>query len=94
MTPEEEKRRAMRAQAILNDDMVVEAFAMLDKAIYAGWKGVSERDTEAQKNMLLMAKTLDKFKRYFASILETGELAEIQEKRTLFESARHVVRGY
>ncbi len=65
--------RADRAKIILDDPLVKEAFARLEKDICEAWMRTGIRDKEGQHELLLMAQTARKFRAIFEEIVMTGE---------------------
>jgi hypothetical protein len=74
MTPEQQILRAEKAQQLLNDPMIAEAFERLEKDVAEAWARSSIRDTEGQHELLLIMQTARKFKAIFSEYVATGEL--------------------
>ncbi len=66
------ERRFHRAQEILRDEMIVEAFEKLEQNIYERWKNsraTSDRETAYYEYMAARA-----FKQHFESVLNKGKI--------------------
>lgn len=75
---EKDKQRAERAKQILEDPMVIEAFANLKKIyLYAGNQAGLDSDKRRKAADLLFA--VDALENHFATMVETGRLLRIQE---------------
>jgi len=75
MTTEEEVRRGLRAQALLADPLVADAFAALDSHCIEEWRRAGPRDVETRERLWLMLKLTERLKQHFASLVEDGRLA-------------------
>ena len=68
--------RGVRAKRILEDDMVVEAFAAIEKTIEDGWKDSRAHDEKGRENAYLLHRILNQFKGEFERIVRDGEVAK------------------
>jgi len=76
------------AERLLNDPLNVQFFEQTKEAIYSALEGVNEQDVKALQSLASMAKWRSKFYRFYKSFLETGRIAEVQEKRGVIDSAQ------
>jgi hypothetical protein len=67
--------RGERAQAILDDPLVVEAFAALERACIEEWRRAPARDVEGRERIWVMLKLCERLREHFASLVESGKLA-------------------
>lgn len=79
MTPEEEAIRADRAKELLENPLVIEAFAFIEAEITEKLMNSPARDTEGREKLYLMNQLLKRVKKHFESTVNTGYLA----KRTI-----------
>lgn len=79
MDAEEQQRRGLRAQAILRDELFVEAWAALEQRYIEEWK--SCKDAERRERLHTAVAILDRVRGHIEEIAGTGKLAErrIQE---------------
>ena len=68
--------RARRAQSLLNDPLVKEAFETLEKDLLDSWRNSGTSDTETRESLWLAMRLLDRIHIHLQSILETGQMAE------------------
>ena len=78
--------RAARARAILEDDLVVEAFARLERRLHGNWAGSAAGDHDQREQAYRALRALQDFKAEFARLLSDGQvaerdLAELQQRR-------------
>lgn len=65
-------RRVHRAQEILRDQMIVEAFEKIEASIYDRWK--NSRITADREQAWLEYNAMKAFKRQFESVIERGKV--------------------
>ena len=89
MTYEEEQRRGARAEQILNDPMLKEAFAAVEARIVADLKDLNITHEKRERLQLMLALG-DKYQKYLRDLITTGNMAgmEVERKRTLSERFR------
>jgi hypothetical protein len=75
--------RARRAQSLLNDPLVKEAFETLEKDLLSSWRNSGTRDTETRESLWLAMRLLDRIHTHLQSILETGQMAEKMQQYQL-----------
>lgn len=87
---ENEIRRGEHAAQLLNDELLQEAFATIEKEYTAQWLSSPERDVEGRERLRLMVKTLHRLQLELQSTLETGHIA----KATLAERVGKTLKSY
>lgn len=70
--------RAARAEALLRNELFVEAFEYLDEQFIEAWKTSSVDDSEAREKLFHLMQALGAVKGYFQSVVEDGKLAKAQ----------------
>ena len=70
-----EMARGERAQAILEDPLVREAFAALEAECLAEWRHAPARDVEGRERLWLTLKLVERLQRHFESLVADGKLA-------------------
>ena len=75
--------RARRAQSLLNDPLIVEAFETLEKDLLDTWKQSGTGDKETRGSLWLAMRLLDRLRIHLQSILETGQMAEKMQQYQL-----------
>lgn len=63
------------AKALLEDPMLVEAFATVDAAIIEAWRKTPHRDTEARENFFKAADLLPKVRAALGEAVTNGEVS-------------------
>ena len=74
----EDSLRAQRAQQLMDDELMVEAFASLETEYIAFWKKTPVRDTDARERLWQQIRNLDLLKGHFEKIISNGKLAQKQ----------------
>ena len=75
--------RARRAQSLLNDPLIKEAFETLEKDLLDSWRNSGTSDTETRESLWLAMRLLDRIHTHLQSILETGQMAEKMQQYQL-----------
>ena len=78
MTPEERERRA---QSLINDPLLNEAFDVLKEDLMNRWNHSGSTDLEARESIWLAMRLLDRIHGQINSIVETGHIAKMMEKQ-------------
>ena len=81
MTPEERERRA---QSLLEDPLLKEAFDILKEDLMGRWSQSGSTDLEAREAIWLAMRLLDKIHAHITSIVETGHMNKILDKQHPF----------
>lgn len=68
--------RGARAKALLQNDLLQEAFEKLESAIDEGWKNSEADDERVRYNAYIMHRLLKNFKNHFTQIVTKGKHAE------------------
>jgi succinate dehydrogenase/fumarate reductase flavoprotein subunit len=81
--------RRARAEALLQDDLLQEAFARLEERYIEEWRVSQFRDTDARERLWQAVNILRKVKDHLAKIVRDGKLAQreidqLAEKRKRF----------
>jgi len=74
----DKQARAERAEALLRNELLNEAFDYLDEQFTAAWKSSDVKDTENRERVYYLSQSLNALKGYFQSAIEDGKLAEAQ----------------
>jgi hypothetical protein len=67
--------RGERARAILDDPLVAEAFAAIERQCLEEWRAAPARDVEGRERLWLMLKLAERLRGHFESLVESGRLA-------------------
>ena len=78
MTPEERERRA---QSLINDPLLNEAFDVLKEDLMNRWNHSGSTDLEARESIWLAMRLLDRIHGHINSIIESGHMAKMMEKQ-------------
>ena len=78
MTPEERERRA---QSLINDPLLNEAFDTLKEDLMNRWNHSGSTDLEARESIWLAMRLLDRIHGHINSIIESGHMAKLMEKQ-------------
>ena len=78
MTPEERERRA---QALITDPLLNEAFDTLKEDLMNRWNHSGSTDLEARESIWLAMRLLDRIHGHINSIIESGHMAKMMEKQ-------------
>jgi len=78
MTPEERERRA---QSLITDPLLKEAFDVLKEDLMNRWNHSGSTDLQARESIWLAMRLLDRIHGHINSIVETGHMAKIMDKQ-------------
>ena len=78
--------RGARAERLLADELLQEAFAALEADYLKAWKVTAARDTDARERLWQATQVLGKVRDHLVAIANNGKLAQrelddLQEKR-------------
>ena len=76
--------RLQRAQALINDELLTEAFDTLRTELMDRWENSASNEVEARESIWLGLQLLARVRRHLESILMTQELAKTREKGSPF----------
>jgi len=74
----ERQDRAAKAEALLRNELFVEAFEYLDEQFINAWRNSGIDDAEAREKLFHLMQALGAVKGYFSSVVEDGKLAKAQ----------------
>jgi hypothetical protein len=69
--------RGRRAETLLNDPLMVEAFDTLEKKIEEAWRNSSSEDRQARDNAYLLIRLLTTLKSNLKAIMVSGNNAKV-----------------
>ncbi|HXH43586.1 MAG TPA: hypothetical protein VNK51_07045 [Bradyrhizobium sp.] len=78
--------RAVRAKALLDDEILNEAFAALEKSYIAAWRATTVDDAAGREKLFLAINILGKVRDHLAGVVANGSLARAELKE-LVETA-------
>lgn len=80
MRPEEILKRAEHARQLLEDPMLKEALDLIEKEVILEWGGCPARDKDGREELWKFYKTALKFRGILQGAIESGKVAQFQEK--------------
>lgn len=75
MTKEQIIARGNHAKRLLEDEVLVEAFATIEKDIFEEWKSTSVDEYDARSDLFLTFKCLERLKARLRAVLDDGTIA-------------------
>lgn len=76
MTDAEKLARASRAQSLIDDELLKEAFKQLEADYITGWKATNARDTEGREKLFLAVQVVGKVRDHLSRVLADGKLTK------------------
>ena len=76
--------RLQRAQALVNDELLTEAFETLRTELMNRWENSASNENEARESIWLGLQLLSRIRLHLHSIIETGEMRKLREKSPPF----------
>jgi hypothetical protein len=70
--------RAAKAEALLRNELFIEAFEYLDEQFVEAWRTSGIDDEEAREKIFHLMQALGAVKGYFQSVVEDGKMAKAQ----------------
>lgn len=70
--------RASRAQSLLNDELLKEAFDLLDAAYVKKWRETDARDDDARHKLWQAVNVLGKVRDHLSSVMTNGKVAQYE----------------
>lgn len=70
--------RAAKAEALLRNELFIEAFEYLDEQFVEAWRTSGIDDEEAREKIFHLMQALGAVKGYFQSVVEDGKMAQSQ----------------
>ena len=68
--------RAARADALLRDELLTEAFAALDRDYIKAWRETAVRDTDARERLWQACQVVAKVRDHLTNAVNGGKLAQ------------------
>jgi hypothetical protein len=86
----DEASRGLRAQALIDDELLREAFQMLRTRYTNEWAESPARDSEGREKLWLMLKLLSAVDAHLSEVLTTGKLAatQLEQERTRLQRTK------
>ena len=76
-----DQERELRAQRLLDDPLLNEAFTTLREDLLNRWNVSGSTEVEARESIWLAMRLLDRIHGHINSIVETGHMAKIMDKQ-------------
>jgi hypothetical protein len=76
MNLEEKVTRGNRAQRLLEDEMLTEAFAKLEHEYVTQWRNTEFRDQDARERLWWAARVVGKVREHLLIVAKNGQIAE------------------
>lgn len=92
MTQDEEIRRGMEADRLMNEPMLKEAFDLVEQSIIEALRRCEVRKEDEMKTLTLSLQLVGRIKGHFKTAMETGKLARIT-KQSMTDKARSLFRA-
>lgn len=83
--------KAMRAQNLLDNELLVEAYDKIEAELVAAWIGALPRDTEGRERCWAAVQANRKHREYLVSVVNNGKLAA-RELKDLADTAERKKR--
>jgi len=83
--------KGVRAQKLLDDDILKEAFASLEGSYTAAWRSTTIDDVSGREKLFLAINIVGKVRDHLTSVVNNGKLAAT-ELRILAETAERKMR--
>ncbi len=82
-----DQSRGMRAERLLKDELLVEAFSTLEADYTAAWKKTGVRDTDGRERLWQAIQIVGKVRDHLTAVVSNGKLAatELKQIETLGE---------
>lgn len=72
--------RGVRAQRLLEDELLIEAFKALEDAYTQGWRSTTIDDVSAREKLFLAINIVGKVKDHLSKAVSDGKLAQAELK--------------
>jgi len=79
----EQRNRAARAEALVNDELLTEGFENLEAAYIRAWKLTEPGDQLAREKLYLAANVIGKIKQHLQTVIVDGKLADAELKELI-----------
>lgn len=80
--------KALQAKALLENELLQEAFVTLDEAYIAAWRICPTKDTEGRERLWQAVNIIGKVREHLIRAVTSGRLAEAEIKADLLGSQR------
>ena len=80
--------RSARAQNLMNDELLKEAFTVLESEYLEFWKATPVRDQDARERVFHAINVIGKVKQHLVTVLNDGKVAKVQLDEFLTTQAR------
>lgn len=77
----EDSARAARAQDLIQNELLNEAFDTLKQTYIAKWEATTAAEHQLREKYWLAARGVDVLKQHLHNVLQNGKLAEVELKR-------------
>lgn len=90
--------RAEQAKRIMDDPMVVEAFAAIEQGIYEAFQSTPIDSVAGREHLHKLNLAMQKFKGVFEAHLQTGQilashLSAVEQRKSMLDRAKEFVYG-
>ena len=85
---EQDIARGERAQALLDNDLLNEAFGKIRSNLHEQFEKSSAKDTEGREEAWKMLKVISEVERHLKSVIHTGKLAKAEKEMESEKQAR------
>ena len=75
MSPEERRARGERAERLMNDELMVEAFAGVEAAYKDAWAGSRPDETQKREGLYYAMGALQRIRDHLGIVIADGKLA-------------------
>jgi hypothetical protein len=72
--------KAVRAQALLDNELLMDAFRMLEDSYTAAWRATRIEDVAAREKLFLAINVVGKVRDHLSQIITNGKLAQAELK--------------
>lgn len=76
-----EVRRGEEAKRLMNEPLLQEAFTKIEAAILESMKRADVGASDAHRNLIVTLQLLGKVKRHIQTVIETGQMAALEEEK-------------
>lgn len=74
----EDANRGARAERLLTDDLLVDAFITLERTYIEAWRGTFVTDTDARERLWQAVQVVGKVRQHLVSVMNNGTLAQAE----------------
>lgn len=78
MTLEDEAKRGAMARALLEHELLIEAFDVLERDYYAAWRKTDPADTAQRERLFTLSTALADVRGHIEKVAQDGDLATRQ----------------